>query len=105
MARKKKTENATTTYLVMFHSDGSPAQVLLPDGRMALLLPEHEAYACTRARIFTGVIQRHRNGAVEIISDEDESIESLRDEMISDGVDPRTVKAMKLEHHPLVSFT
>ena len=52
MARKKKTENTTTTYLVMVHSDGRPAEVLLPDGRMALLIPEHEIYLCNKVSLF-----------------------------------------------------
>lgn len=106
MARKKKTENTTTTYLVMVHSDGRPAEVLLPDGRMALLIPEHEIGLCTRALVFTGVVHRPRTGNIEILSDEDESIEDLREAMIFDGdADPRKVKAMKIEKHPLVSFT
>lgn len=105
MARKKKTESTTTTYLVMVHSDGRPADVLLPDGRMALLIPEHETYLCTRASLFNGVIQRHRSGVVEILSDEDESIEDIRESLIFDGDDPRKVKAMKIEKHPMVSFT
>ena len=106
MARKKKTESITTTYLVMVHSDGRPAEVLLPDGRMALLIPEHDLFPCTRAQVFTGVVHRPRTGNVEILSDEDESIEDIREAMIFDGdADPRKVKAMKIEKQPLVSFT
>ena len=105
MARKKKTESITTTYLVMVHSDGRPADVLLPDGRMAFLIPAHEIYLCNKAALVTGVVQRHRSGVVEILSDEDESIEDIRESLIFDGDDPRKVKAMKIEKHPLVSFT
>ena len=104
MARKKKTETTTTTYLVMVHSDGRPTEVLLPDGRMALLVPESDLFPCTRAQVFTGVVHRPRSGVVEILSDEDESIEDIRESLIFDGDDPRRVRAMKIEKHPLVSF-
>ena len=105
MARKKKQENVTTTYLVMVHSDGSPTQVLLPDGRMAILVPQNDLYACTDASTFTGVVRKLRGRTFEIMSDEDESIEDIREGLIFDGYDPKKVKAMKLEKCPLISFT
>ena len=98
MARKKK-PNETTTYLVMVHSDGRPTQVLLPDGRMAILVPQNDLYACT------GVVRKLRGMTFEIMSDEDESIEDIREGLIFDGHDPKEVKAMKLEKCPLISFT
>jgi len=104
MARKKKQENVTTTYLVMVHSDGTPTQVLLPDGRMAILIPETDLYPCTGAKAFTGVVRKLRGGKFEIMSDEDESIEDIKEGMIFDGHDPKAVRAMKLEKHPMISF-
>ena len=105
MPRKKKQPNTTTMYLVMVHSDGSPTQVLLPDGRMAILIPETDLYPYTEAKTFTGVVRKLRGGKLEIMSDEDESIEDIKEGMIFDGHDPKEVRAMKLEHHPFVSFT
>ena len=104
MGKKKKQENVITTYLVMVHSDGTPTQVLLPDGRMALLIPEHEVCLCTKAKPFTGVVRKLRGGKFEIMSDDDESIEDIKEGMIFDGHDPKVVRAMKLEKHPMISF-
>lgn len=104
MPRKKKQPNTTTMYLVMVHSDGSPTQVLLPDGRMAILIPETDLYPYTEAKTFTGVVRKLRGGKLEIMSDEDESIEDIREGMIFDGHDPKEVRAMKLEKHPMISF-
>lgn len=104
MPRKKKTENVTTTYMVMVHSDGSPTQVILPDGRMAILLPERDLYPCNEARTFTGIVRKLRDGKLEVVSDEDESIEDLKEGMVFDGHDPKEVRAMKLERHPMISF-
>jgi hypothetical protein len=106
MAKKKSDSVTTTTYLVMVHSDGRPTEVLLPDGRLALLVPEADLYPCTRAQVITGVVHRPKTGNIEILSDELESIEDIREAMIFDGdADPRKVRAMKIEHHPLISFT
>ena len=105
MPRKKKQPNTTTMYLVMVHSDGSPTQVLLPDGRMAILIPENDLYPYTEAKTFTGVVRKLRGGKLEIMSDEDESIEDIKEGMIFDGHDPKEVRAMKLEKCPLISFT
>jgi hypothetical protein len=104
MAKKKK-PNETTTYLVMVHSDGRPTQVILPDGRMAILIQQHDLYPCNEVSTFTGVVRKLRGGKFEIMSDEDESIEDIKEGMIFDGHDPKAVRAMKLEKHPLVSFT
>ena len=105
MARKKKTESITTTYLVMVHSDGRPAEVLLPDGRMALLVPESDLYPCTRAQVFQGVVHRRKNDFITVYGEDGESIEDIKEGLIFDGHDPKSVRAMKLEHHPMVSFT
>ena len=102
---KKKQENITTTYLVMVHSDGRPAEVILPDGRLALLVPESDLYPCTRASVSQGVVHRRKNGFVTLYGEDGESIEDIREGLIFDGHDPKGVRAMKLEHHPLVSFT
>ena len=104
MPRKKKPENVTVSYLVMVHSDGRPTEVILPDGRMAILVPHSDLYPCTTASVFTGVVHRLRSGTFELMSDEDESIEDIKEGMIFDGHDPKVVKAMKLEKHPLISF-
>lgn len=101
MARKKR---STTTYLVMVHDDGSPTEVLLPDGRLALLVPPHDFYPCTTAFTTTGVIRRLRGGAVEFVSDGEESPDAVRENLIFDGENPRTVRAMKLETQLMVSF-
>lgn len=102
---KKKQENTTAMYIVMVHSDGSPTQVLLPDGRMAILIPQNDLYPCTEASTFTGVVRKLRGGKFEIMSDEDENIEDIREGLIFDGYDPKEAKAMKLEKCPLISFT
>ena len=104
MAKKKK-PNETTTYLVMVHSDGRPTQVILPDGRMTILIQQHDLYPCTEVSTFTGVVSRKKGGKFEIYGDGGESIEDIKESLIFDGHDPRTVRALKLEHHPLVSFT
>jgi hypothetical protein len=102
MARKKT--NETTTYLVMVHSDGRPTQVILPDGRMAILIQQYDLYPCTEVSTFTGVVSKKKSGKVEIYGEDGESVEDIKEGLIFDGHDPRTVKALKLEHHPLVSF-
>ena len=103
MAKKKK-PNETTTYLVMVHSDGRPTQVILPDGRMAILIQQHDLYPCTEVSTFKGVVSRKKSGKVEIYSEDGESVEDVKEGLIIDGYDPRTVRALKLEHLPLVSF-
>lgn len=104
MGRKKKPENVTVSYLVMVHSDGRPTEVILPDGGMAILIPQNDLYPCTQASTFTGVVRRLRSGLLEIMSDEDESIEDIKEGMIFDGYDPKEVRSMKLEKHTLISF-
>jgi hypothetical protein len=103
MARKKVRE--AKAYLVMVYEDGSPTEVILPDGRMALLVPHDDLYFCDAARTFTGVVRKLKAGKVEILSDEEESIEDLKEGMIFDGEDPKAVRSMKLEHHLMISFT
>lgn len=103
MARKKSRE--AKAYLVMVYDDGSPSEVILPDGRMAYLVERDNLYFCDGAKTFTGVVRKLRAGKVELISDEEESIEGMKEGMISEGEDPRSVKSMKLEHHLMVSFT
>ena len=105
MARKKKQESATTTYLVMVHSDGRPTEVILPDGRMAILLKENDLYPCDRAQVFQGVVHRRKNGFVTVYGEDGESIEDIKEGLIFDGHDPKSVRAMKFEQHPMVSFT
>lgn len=102
---KKKQENVTTTYLVMVHSDGRPTEVLLPDGRMALLVPQNDLYPCTSAEVSQGVVHRRKNGFLTVYGEDGESIEDIKEGLIFDGHDPKEVRAMKLEHHPFVSFT
>jgi hypothetical protein len=102
VARKKKEAKA---YLVMVYEDGSPTQVILPDGRMALLIPHDDMYFCDKASVFTGVVRKLRAGKVELVSDEEESIDDLKEGMIFDGEDPRAVRSMKLEHQLMISFT
>lgn len=99
MAKKKRN---TTTYLVMVHDDGSPAEVLLPDGRMALLLPSTESWLCTTAIISNGVIRRSR-GKITIESDLDSDIEAVREE-IRDQESPAAAARARLEVHTLVCF-
>lgn len=99
MARKKRN---TTTYLVMVHDDGSPAEVLLPDGRMALLLPSTESWLCTTAFITNGVIRRRR-GKIMIECDSDSDIEAVREEIrIDEG--PAAAARARLEACPMVCF-
>jgi hypothetical protein len=102
MARKKKAENTTTTYLVMFHSDGSPAQVLLPDGRMAILSPEYDLYACTTAAVSDCVLIRRKDGGVDVW--EGSSIDEVRSTLMIDGFDKRQIDKMKIEKHFMVTF-
>ena len=104
MARKKKAESTTITYLVMVHSDGRPSQVVLPDGRMALLVLHDDLSFCDKTDIFTGVVRRLRAGKVDIISDEAEQLDDIRESMLFDGVSPKDVKSMKLEHQLMISF-
>lgn len=99
MARKKRN---TTTYLVMVHDDGSPAEVLLPDGRMALLLPSGDMCAATTAIVTNGVIRRHRN-RITVELDTEPNIEWARDEIrIDEG--PAVAARARLEVHPMVCF-
>jgi hypothetical protein len=105
VARKKKAEGTTITYLVMVHSDGRPSQVVLPDGRMALLVMHDDMYFCDKTDVFTGVVRRRRAGKVDIISDEAEQLDDIRESMLFDGVSPKDVKSMKLEHQLMISFT
>jgi hypothetical protein len=103
MAKKKP--NETTTYLVVVHSDGRPTQVILPDGRMALLVPHDDMYFCDKASVFTGVVRRGRGRKIDLISDEAEQLDDIRESMIFDGASPKDVKSMKLEHQLMISFT
>lgn len=103
MARKKAKE--AKAYLVMVYEDGSPSEVILPDGRMAFLIPHDDMYFCDKVSIFTGVVKRGRAGKVELISDEEEPLDDVREGMIFDGGSPKDVKSMKLEHQLMISFT
>jgi hypothetical protein len=102
MSRKKKQTKETTTFLVMVHSDGSPAQVLLPDGRMAIMSPEYDLYACTRALVSDCVLIRKKDGGVEVW--EDASIDDVRSTLMIDGFNVREINKMKIEKHPIVKF-
>jgi hypothetical protein len=99
MARKKR---STTTYLVMVHDDGSPIDVLLPDGRMAILLPDTSLDALRSSDVFVGTVRHRRGGTLEIMS-EFGDIDETRQRII-DEEGGRRGAAARLELRTMISF-
>lgn len=103
MARKKE-RKIKAVYTVFEYEDRGPMEVILPDGRLALLVATNDLYECTGAGIATGAVRRLRGNKIELLDDDCSSLEELRETMVWDGYDPEEVRKMKIDLRPIVSF-
>ena len=103
MARKKE-RKVRAVYTIFEYEDGGPMEAILPDGRLALVVPPHDLYQCTTAKVALGAVVHRRGGKIEIIDDCCKDIEDARDRAAEYGYEPREIRRMKLEIRPMVSF-
>jgi hypothetical protein len=99
----KKERKVKAVYTVFEYEDGGPMEAILPDGRMALLIDDHNLYEFTRSTITTGLIRRRSRGAIEILDDSSSSLEEARDRLL-DHHTPAEISKMTLELRYMVSF-
>ena len=104
MARKKKERAVKGVYTVFEYEDGGPMEVILPDGRMAILIDGENLYECTRTTTTTGCVRRLRNGKIELMDDNCNDVEETRTVLREDGVAPDAGRKMVFELRPMVSF-
>ena len=93
MARKKE-RKIKAVYTVFEYEDKGPMEVILPDGRLAILVATNDLYECTGAGIATGAVRRLRGNKIELLDDDCSSLEELREMMVFDGYDPEEVRKM-----------
>jgi len=103
MARKKE-RKIRAVYTVFEYEDKGPMEVILPDGRLAILIATNDLYECTGAGITMGAVRRLRGSKIELLDDDCRSMEELRETLLFDGWDPEEVRKMKVDLRPLVSF-
>jgi hypothetical protein len=103
MARKKE-RKIRAVYTVFEYEDKGPMEVILPDGRLAILVASNDLYECTGAGVSTGAVRRLRGNKIELLDDDCSSLEELRETMVWDGYDPEEVRKMKVDLRPIVSF-
>ena len=104
MSRKKE-RKVKGVYTVFEYEDKGPMEVILPDGRMALLIATNDLYECTGADVSIGAVQRLRGNKIELLDDSCSNLEELRASMEYDGYSPEEISKMKIDFRPLVSFT
>jgi hypothetical protein len=103
MARKKE-RKIRAVYTVFEYEDKGPMEVILPDGRLAILVATNDLYECTRAGIATGAVRRLRGNKIELLDDNCSSLDELRETMEYDGYSPEEIRKMKIDLRPIVSF-
>jgi hypothetical protein len=102
MARKKE-RKIRAVYTVFEYEDKGPMEVILPDGRLAILTMTHDMYECTGASISMGAVRRRRGNKIELLDDDCSSLEELRDRLLDDYT-PEEIRKMKIDLQPIVSF-
>jgi hypothetical protein len=102
MARKKE-RKVKAVYTVFEYEDKGPMEVILPDGRLALLIPSQDLYLCESATVMNGCVRRLRGGKIEILDDTSDTLEQAR-ESLKFSYDDGEVNKMALEIRPVVSF-
>jgi hypothetical protein len=102
MARKKE-RRVKAVYTVFEYEDRGPMEVILPDGRLALLLPSQDLYPCDAATVMNGCVRRLRGGKIEILDDSSNTLDEAR-ENLKFSYDDGDVHKMALEIRPMVSF-
>ena len=103
MARKKE-RKIRAVYTVFEYEDKGPMEVILPDGRLAILIMAHDLYECTGASTSMGAVRQRRGSKIELLDDDCNNLEELRETLLFDGWDPEEVRKMKIDLRPLVSF-
>jgi len=103
MARKKE-RKIRAVYTVFEYEDKGPMEVILPDGRLAILIATNDMYECTVADVTMGAVRRMRGSKIELLDDNCSSLEEVRDRLLDDYT-PEEIRKMKIDLQPLVSFT
>jgi len=90
-------------YTVFEYEDKGPMEVILPDGRLAILVATYDMYECTRAEIATGAVRQMRGNKIEILDDNCSSLEEVRDRLLDDYTSEE-IRKMKIDLRPILSF-
>ena len=104
MASRKKERAVKGVYMVFEYEDGGPLEVILPDGRKALLIAPDDMYTLDRVFVGHGLVRNYRGGKFELLDDQCDTLEKGR-AWLEEDYDLSEVKKMNLEIRPTVSFS
>lgn len=101
---KKKERAVKGVYMVFEYEDGGPLDVILPDGRKAVLVAPDDMYTCDRVHTGLGLVRNYRGGKFELLDDQCDTLEKGK-AWLEEDYDPAEIRKMNLEIRPMVSFS